>query len=93
MAKAEKRFEMRLPMEEFEEWRKNATASGQSLAAWIRERCGKEEKMKDVKQERGVQVVEESFLPSKPGKCPHGKMKGELCYKCDSRFGLPAIKY
>jgi len=92
MAK-ETTFKLRVTGDEYEEWKGKAKASGQSLAAWIRERCGKEEKMKDVKQERGVQVVEESFLPSKPGKCPHGKMKGELCYKCDSRFGLPAIKY
>lgn len=28
----------------------------------------------------------------KPGKCPHHKMRGELCYKCDKKFGLPVIK-
>lgn len=23
--------------------------------------------------------------------CPHKKSKGELCYKCDPKFGLPSI--
>ena len=24
--------------------------------------------------------------------CPHHKRKGELCYKCDPKFGYPAIE-
>lgn len=26
------------------------------------------------------------------GKCPHKKMRGELCYKCDKKFGMPKLK-
>ena len=25
------------------------------------------------------------------GKCPHRKMTGEVCYKCDPKFGYPEI--
>ena len=31
-------------------------------------------------------------MPGSDGKCPHKKMKGELCYKCDAKFGMPKIK-
>jgi hypothetical protein len=31
-------------------------------------------------------------MPQKEGKCPHHKMKGEVCYKCDHKFGMPLIK-
>lgn len=26
-----------------------------------------------------------------PGACDHGKKEGELCYKCDERFGYPRL--
>jgi hypothetical protein len=29
--------------------------------------------------------------PVKAGQCPHHKLKGELCYKCDPKFGNPVI--
>ena len=29
--------------------------------------------------------------PAPATKCPHHKQRGELCYKCDPKFGLPKI--
>lgn len=25
-------------------------------------------------------------------KCPHHKLRGELCYKCDDKFGMPKVE-
>lgn len=30
-------------------------------------------------------------FPVKEGYCPHRKQKGEVCYKCDHKFGMPQI--
>lgn len=37
-------------------------------------------------------IARQTIREEHPGKCPHKKMRGELCYKCDKRFGLPTIK-
>jgi len=51
----------------------------------------------DKRQDRGRQndslsdMAGGSSGSSNPGKCPHHKAKGELCYKCDQKFGNPVI--
>ena len=40
---------------------------------------------------QGRMVDVRAPLPA-PGKCGHGKKQGEVCYKCDPRFGYPSLR-
>jgi hypothetical protein len=68
------------------------------LAEWIRERCNAGDKAAvDAVMERSEVIEEppgEVYVPAqKPivKACPHHKQKGELCYRCDPRWGFPVI--
>lgn len=37
-------------------------------------------------------IARQTIREEHPGICPHHKQRGELCYKCDKKFGLPKIK-
>ena len=81
-----------------------ARSEGKALVEWARETLlGELENNSDVPRPRRVRVAERGIgAPERPetlvsvasghGKCEHRKAKGELCYKCDPKFGLPAIE-
>ena len=53
---------------------------------------------KAVRQDKPVHLAGRSTVaPERPveraglGTCPHKKQRGELCYKCDPKFGLPSV--
>lgn len=37
------------------------------------------------------QMGEVRMAPAAEGRCAHGKRAGEVCYKCDERFGFPGL--
>jgi hypothetical protein len=41
---------------------------------------------------RSGEMMEVRAAAPQDGRCEHGKRTGELCYKCDERFGYPAIR-
>lgn len=71
------------------------------LSAWFRSMAFGDFGAETVRKDGTVRVVRGSAsAPKRPDKppaaswaeaCPHHKRRGDLCYKCDSKFGLPAI--
>lgn len=84
-------------------WRKMAKEGGFTLSEWIRRRCNRVEVARPgvtaenenrvheaVRKARGVGVAERG-TSAPVGACEHRKREGELCYKCDAKFGRPTI--
>lgn len=96
---------IRVEPKELGEWVRRAGEQGLSLSAWIRERCNgeipkakKRDGVAELPADGGVCVVAgrtdspertAATLPSET--CEHHKKRGEVCYKCDPKFGYPAI--
>lgn len=89
-------FKLRINTEDLERWRREAR--GKYLAEWIRGKCnGGDIAAVDALLQRS-EVIEEPtgkvYVPApvkRVEKCRHGKQRGELCYKCDVKWGYPCL--
>ena len=50
------------------------------------------EKPARIDRQSLADALPNTTLGVKEGMCPHHKMKGEVCYKCDHKFGMPALR-
>lgn len=92
---------IRIDATDLERWKQAATAEGLNLSEWMRRRCASNgvgvTELAEPKRQKLSKLA--SSLPNtsvgapelKPGQCPHHKLRGELCYKCDPKFGNPAV--
>lgn len=98
-----KPIQIRVDDSDLEDWTRKAGEADLSLSEWIRRKCNRESIVSDAvlrdvrettKRHIQQQVLAERGVPE-PGywdKCPHHKMRGELCYKCDPKFGMPQVE-
>ena len=89
---------MRVRTEELERWRLAAKEAKLSLAAWIRKQCqdgsigpGITKKSLQVLMEEIPLTQQWDTRHSQEAKCPHKKSHGDVCYKCDPKFGYPNL--
>ena len=70
------------------------------MAEWIREKCDRmdiEAVEAPMQQREAIEepvrkvTAEQPVVGKSVGKCPHRKQKGELCYKCDPKWGFPCL--
>lgn len=86
-------FKLRVPTNELEAWREKAKVEKISIAEWIRRKCNEDDT--GLSNGEGGSTgkqrvrVDNFVMAGLLAKCPHHKMKGELCYKCDEQFGVP----
>lgn len=96
------RLQVYLEREDLQRITERARSEGKLLSEWAREKllAGVEDNP-GVRREAGAVRVAKRRIGSGPvaqgsavatGSCPHHKRRGELCYKCDPKFGLPAIE-
>ena len=86
-------IKIRVGTTELEMWKQNAKAAGISLSAWVRSRCSPvlyvdAEHPTAVRLENAIRAV---YAKPIEMKCEHGKGPGEVCYKCDKKFGYPSV--
>lgn len=93
----DKSFRLRINAEDLERWRREAR--GKPLAEWIRGKCNRGDIADVDALLQGSEVIEEPtgkvYVPAavkRVEKCRHGKQKGELCYRCDAKWGYPVIR-
>lgn len=90
-----KRVVVYLDAAELAEWQRKAGKGG--LSAWIRGRCNEGASSAERQDSgwKGDSLPDLARRPSRSsdsaGICPHHKQRGELCYRCDYRFGNPVI--
>jgi hypothetical protein len=91
-------IKLRVGTEELEVWRLAAKESKLSLSAWVRKQCqlgcigvGLTEKALEILVENIPFTQQWDTRYSQETKCEHKKSHGEVCYKCDPKFGYPNV--
>lgn len=93
----DKSFRLRVNAEDLERWRREAR--GKPLAEWIRGQCDRGDIAAVDSLLQRSEVIEEPigkvYVPAaavkRVAKCRHGKQRGDLCYKCDVKWGYPCL--
>ncbi len=87
---------LRVDPEELGDWVRQSGEAGLSLSEWVRRRCNQKpivsDKILREVRETTKAHIQQQVLLARTGKCPHHKMRGELCYKCDAKFGMPKVE-
>ena len=80
-----------LDASEYEAIEKAAGGPGR-MSEWVRERCNEDLECLPARNV-GTKAGKQADVPVRGSSevCPHRKRRGELCYKCDPKFGLPNI--
>ena len=95
---AMKTFLLKIDTAVYLQWQERAKESKLTLSEWIRKQCNGNGSTadKDVPRmagngagERGAGATEPVFGDASV--CAHHKGRGQLCYKCDPKFGNPVI--
>ena len=88
---AERRVTVLLTKRQYEELVQRAGIA--PMGAYIKSELFKDRSVLEQGKvsEQGSVLRSVKYEHRESGDCPHRKRKGELCYKCDPKFGYPAI--
>jgi len=79
---------------DLESWQRTATKAGLTLSEWLRRTANADVPGSNpgrVDSAREPRFGKRAAEASVSHQCIHKKERGELCYKCDPKFGNPEI--